>query len=165
MAPGIEPLQEWPRVHNKARPAQAAPSAVKRVGVAGGSIMHLYQADPTYERAKSSTESDAQAARRAALKDAIRALASGSSAEHHAPTDEIRLEDVLGLEQLVLEHPLRVRKRRKFHVRAVLREQAVQRHEGVRDDGHLALVSALLSERSAAAARGRATILRGESPR
>eukprot|EP00581_Thalassiosira_minuscula_P032359 CAMPEP_0183769708 /NCGR_PEP_ID=MMETSP0739-20130205/22841_1 /TAXON_ID=385413 /ORGANISM="Thalassiosira miniscula, Strain CCMP1093" /LENGTH=152 /DNA_ID=CAMNT_0026009393 /DNA_START=40 /DNA_END=498 /DNA_ORIENTATION=+ len=132
------------------------------------SLLYSYPSDHTYD--KSYTTSEKRLLEKNAFKDALRikaALLSGpivksSSLSEILETRGIEKEEILGIEDLVLEDPIRIMRRRRACVRSILRKQACLKEMHIDTYTHsdrLAEFSVLLTGSHVQEARSRAKYL------
>lgn len=133
-------------------------------------MLFMYPDDPFYSKKNMSyTRSDRKSATQEALREAIRIKTllvssgrrndkSNASLEDHLKMCGVPKEDIVGIEHLILEDPMRTLERRNNHVRVVLMEQENQKRMGNNDCGKLAQLSFILTKRPASQARSRAAM-------
>lgn len=134
------------------------------------SMLYMYDEDPSHADVKSFTPAESTSFKQGTMREALRIkrslLATSREAERRGLTPsswaelldacDIKEEEILGLEHLVLQDPSKTIQRRGAHVRSVLVEQAKQREAGFVSDIRLARLSASLARKPALQARSRA---------
>lgn len=138
-----------------------------RVQFSASSMLYLYQEDPYYsKRSLFFTTSERRSSAQGALRDALRVKRTllsrpcdpNLSLKEHLESCNVPQEELLGIEHLVLEDPIRTIERRRLHVKTILMEQENQKIAGIIDDINLAKISAVLTKRPAKQARSRAAM-------
>mmetsp|Transcript_14629 Transcript_14629/g.31817 ORF Transcript_14629/g.31817 Transcript_14629/m.31817 type:complete len:143 (+) Transcript_14629:108-536(+) len=111
-------------------------------------------------------ESDRKSATKNTLREAMRIKkkllsspnTSNASLKGHLEMCGIPNEEIVGIERLVLEDPMRTREKRRAHCKVVLMEQEHQKISGDNDGSSLARLSIILTKRSASQARRHAAM-------
>ena len=139
----------------------------KHIQFSRSAAVFEYAEDPIYRATKSRSPHAAEAFKQAAYKDALRILKllrsstirpdeRGTSPQEQEAPPGVSAEELIGLEQLVMESPNKILRRRRAHAKLILAEQAIQDETGVVDEGRLARLSELMSKRNRSEARRRA---------